>query len=108
MSEFSWDYDEFLCFILIYASYADIEYDDLEKKAILNLFSEELYNRQLAVFESLNDYQALDTIMKYKPSYFATADQKQDLLNKIENQFTVDGKFSDFEKEVFLFLEKLL
>mgnify|MGYP003499781357 FL=1 len=108
MSELSWDYDEFLCFILIYAYYADIDYDEHKKKAILNLFSEEVYQRQLKVFESLNDYQALDKIMQYREKYFSTPHEKQELLHKIENQFSVDGTYSDFEKEVFLFLEKLL
>jgi hypothetical protein len=56
----------------------------------------------------MNDYQALDVILKYKEQYFSTPELKQQLLDSIRSQFFTDGEFSDFEKEIYNFLERML
>jgi hypothetical protein len=106
MTESNWTHDEFLCFVMIYASSSDMDFSENEKKTILKTFSEETFAKQLAFFENLNDFQALNAILAYKDQYFSTPDQKQDLLSKIKKQFFSDG-FSDFEKEIYNFLDKL-
>jgi hypothetical protein len=108
MSELLWTYDEFLCFLLIYVSYADIDFGNGEKEAILSQFDNSLYEKQNAIFENLNDYQALELIMKYKPKYFSTLDEKASLLKRVKHQLLSDGVYTNLEKEVYMFLEKLL
>lgn len=108
MSDHLWTYDEFLCFLLIYVSYADIEFDELEQKAIQNLFNPGVYQKQILFFENLTDYQALNEIMQYRDKYFSTAEQKKSLLDKVEKQFSANGIYSNFEKEAYQFLEKIL
>ena len=97
MTNTGWNHDEFVCFLLIYTSHVDMEFSD-EEKASKKQFSPEIFNRQYALFESMNDYQALDTILQYKSQYFESEEQKQQLLDTIRSQFFADGEFSDFWK----------
>ena len=108
MSNTGWNHDEFVCFLLIYTSHVDMEFSEVERESLKKQFSSEIFNKQFAVFESLNDYQALDTILQYKEQYFATPEQKQHLFDSIRSQFFADGEFSDFEKEIYNFLERML
>lgn len=108
MTTTGWNHDEFICFLLIYASNVDMEFSDEEKNTIRKQVTEEIFERQYALFNEMNDYQALDTIIKYKEQYFSTPALRQQLLDTIRSQFFADGEFSDFEKEIYNFLERML
>lgn len=108
MQNSEWTYDEFLCFLLIYVSHVDIDYSDDEKERLKRMFDEKVYDKVFSKFDSLNDYQALQEIFKYKEQYYGTPDKKQEVLDNIKIQFFVDGEYSVMEKEVFHFLEKML
>jgi thiosulfate/3-mercaptopyruvate sulfurtransferase len=106
MTALNWSYEEFMCFVMIYASHSDMEFTEDEKSKIIASFGQDMFDRQYAEFNELNDFQALNKILDYKEKYFATEVQKNDLLTKIKAQFFVDG-FSEFEKEIYHFLDKL-
>lgn len=108
MTNTGWNREEFVCFLLIYTSHVDMEFSDEEKESLKNQFSADIFDRQFALFSDMNDYQALDAILKYKEQYFSTPEQKQQLLDTIRSQFFTDGEFSDFEKEIYHFLERML
>ena len=108
MADRNWNHDEFICFLLIYTSHVDMEFSDEEKAKLRTKFQPEMFDRQLATFNGMNDYQALDTILKCKDTCYPTAEDKQQLLETIKEQFFVDGDFSDFEKEIYHFLERIL
>ncbi|MBK8700698.1 MAG: hypothetical protein IPN29_14645 [Saprospiraceae bacterium] len=108
MSNLTWSREEFICFLLIYTSHVDMDFSNEEKSSLCKKFNTEMFEKQFSHFNGLNDYQALDTILKYKPQYFPSEDQKAELLGKIKEQFLTDGDFSDFEKEIYHFLERML
>lgn len=108
MTNTGWNREEFVCFLLIYTSHVDMEFSDEEKESLKNQFSAEIFEKQFALFSDMNDYQALDAILKYKEQYFSTPELKQQLLDSIRSQFFTDGEFSDFEKEIYHFLERIL
>jgi hypothetical protein len=101
-----WSYDEFVCFILIYISNSDMEFSDKELQIIVSKYGEEIFDKQNAEFEKLNDFQCLTEILKYRSQYFSSEDQINALLKEINDQFQADG-VNNFEKEVGLFLEKI-
>ncbi len=103
-----WNYNEFLCFLLIYVSHVDIDFSDEEKDRIKRMFDEDLYDRVYNEFDNMSDYQSLNHIMSFKEQYYNDESKKKELLDSIKIQFFVDGEFSVMEKEVFHFLEKML
>jgi len=102
------NYNEFLAFVLLYASHVDMEYSDAEKEAIQQLVSEQSYEKVYDIFNEMSDFAALQTIIDHKGIYYPTADQRAELLAKIEELFYADGDYSIMEKELMQFLDKLL
>lgn len=107
MAELKWSYEEFMCYVMIYVSHSDMEFTQEEKTKIVNAYGQDTFEKQFAVFDTLNDFQALNKITEYKEAFIASPEAKADLLAKIKDQLFVDG-YTDFEKEVYHFLEKLL
>jgi hypothetical protein len=107
MENLDWTYEEFVCFTLIYTSNSDLDISGAEIKSITLKFGEEVFAKQMAYFDQLNDFQALNTILSFKEKYFSTEKEKEKLLDHIKNQYFTDG-YSDVEKEVYLFLNRLL
>lgn len=104
----SYSYNEFLAFVLIYASHVDLDYSEEEKDKIKSIVSISSYEKVYNDFINMSDYRSLQTIMDHKGLYFPTADRKEELLDKMKELFYADGDFSSIEKEMLHFLKKLL
>ncbi len=106
--QLNWNYEEFLCFLLIHSSYADMEFSNDEKVLIINKYGEETYHKMNNIYDDMGDYEKLETILKYKGVYYPTTDRKGEILNEIDKLFEADGNYSKLEKTQMLFLNKLL
>ena len=108
MKNTKWVFDEFLAFLLIYASHVDFDFSDEEKDEIEKIVGKDIFDEIYAHFITLTDYQALEVILSYRGIYFSTVEEKELLFKEIHNLFNVDGDFSTLEKELLLFLKKLM
>ena len=108
MKSTDWIFDEFLAFLLIYASHVDFDFSDEEKEEIEKIVSKKIFDEVYAHFQTLTDYQALELILSYKDVYFSTDEEKETLFKEMHNLFNIDGDFSTLEKELLLFLKKLM
>jgi len=106
--ELDWNYNEFLCFLLIHSSYADMEFTDDEKQMIISKYGNEAYEKMNDIYDGMGDYERLENILKYKGVYYPTIDQKGEILNEISKLFAADGSYSKLEKTQMNFLSKLL
>jgi len=106
--ELDWSYEELLCFLLIHASYADMEFTEDEKHMIINKYGHKSYEKMNDIYDGLGEYERLATILKYKGVYYPTVDRKGEILNEISKLFEVDGSYSKLEKTQMNFLNKLL
>jgi hypothetical protein len=104
----TWNQNEFLAFSLLYAAHVDIEFSEEEKTKIKSLINNETYDHLYKQFIEMSDYKALETILSYKGLYFPTPARKSELLAHMKHLFEVDGDFSIMEKELLLFLGKLM
>lgn len=108
MTEYQWNQEEFICFLLIYVSHINMEYSVEESARIEKMFSTETYKKMLEIFENMTDYQAIQEILKYKGVYYPTQEAKRELLNQIKKQFFADGIFDQIEMELFNFMKRML
>lgn len=108
MDKNNWDFNTFLAFLLIYASHADLEFSESEKEQIKKRVSLEKFEQLHALFDDMTDYQVLELILSYKSRYFSTEEEKNTILTEMRMLFEADGEYSAFEKELAMFLEKLL
>ncbi len=103
-----WNYEEFRTYILLYAANADLEFTADEEAMILNTISKASYDKVKIAYDAANDYEHIQTILKYKGLYFPTADQAHELIELIVKVFQVDGHFSTLEKNCLLLVKKLI
>lgn len=104
----NYNYQEFLAFVLLYAAHVDIEYSIEEEEKIKALVSNKSYANIYDDFNNMSDYAALQRIINYKGLYYPTTERKEELLSKIKELFYSDGDFSKMEKELLVFLNKML
>jgi len=100
--------EEFLAFLLLYGSHVDIEFSDEEKELVKKVVDNDTYEKIYDLFINMSDYKALETILSHKGLYFPTPTRKAMWLSKMEDLFKVDGDYSSIEKELLLFLNKLM
>lgn len=108
MNRTNWNFNEFLAFLLLYASHADINFSEDERLLIKEKVSVKVFDEMYYEFNQHTDFQALEIIMNYKEVYFATKKEKDNLLSEMQKLFNVDGEFSTLEKELLMFLDKLM
>ncbi len=108
MDELKWSYNEFLAFLLIYISHVDMEFAEEEKAMIKKNVGIQAYEKMLAEFEEMSDYKAYETILSYKGVYFPTVEQKNELIDKMNELFHADAEFNIMEKELLHFLDKMM
>ena len=101
-------FKEFLAFLLIYASHADINFSDEEKQFIREKVSDPVFDKVHGQFNELTDYQALEVILSYKEYYFPNKQDKKHLFEELHNLFHADGDFSYLEKELLTFLDRIM
>jgi len=103
-----WNLDEFITFLLIHASYADLEYSDEERVISKSLLSAEDYDEISAAYDDMGEYEITESIISYKGLHYPTVPQKQELLGRMTQIFEADGDFSKLEKKLYEFYNKLL
>lgn len=108
MSHHNWTYDEFLTFLLIYVAHVDMEFAEEEKAFIRRTGGTELFEKMLAKFNEVSDFQAYQTILDLKQTYYPDEQKKAELLEKIQLLFDADAEFNIMEKELLHFLERMM
>ena len=103
-----WNYNEFLCFILIYASHADMEFTDEERSMIKSQINEDKSAPLFAEFQELTDYERIQTIQAYKGLYYPTHEKRDEILVRMRALFESDGKFDVMERNLFRMLKKIM
>jgi pentatricopeptide repeat protein len=108
MSDIKWSYEEFTSFLLIYIANVDMEFAEEEKAMIRSYAGEEIFEKMVEIFDSMSDFKAYETIMSYKEVYYSTAEEKQKLVEKMQDLFDADAEFNIMEKELLHFLERMM
>lgn len=103
-----WDHDQFLTFLLLYASMADMEYTEDEREYIRSKTKPDVMKAVQGEFDECKDYECLQIIEAYRNQFFSTPEDKAELLLRLEELFESDGKYTTTENSLFLMLRKIL
>ena len=104
----TWNLEQFEAYLLIYASYADLEFTDDEKEAIVEHVGRNTFQQVYSFFLSLGEYEKLNFIISCKPLFFETDNKKKELLDMLNEHFKKDGEVSKLEVNTLDFLNRLL
>lgn len=103
-----WNYNEFLCYILIYASHADLDFSKEERAVIKSQIDHEQAAHLLKEFQQFTDYERIQIIQAYKGLYYPTNERRDEILYRIRSLFESDGKFDVMERNMFRMLKKIM
>jgi len=109
MSEnLNWNYEEFMAYLLLYASNADADISDEEISMIKKTITEDQYIAIRKTFDEANDFQRIQTILEHKGLYFPTEARAREMMDKMTRLFKVDGHFSVLEENSLRILKRLI
>lgn len=103
-----WTEKEFLAYCLAFAAMTDLKVLRAELDHIIDIVGEEKTEKAFAMIKELNDSQRLDIIHSYKDKFYATPEEKEELLNHMHNVFLADEKYHALEQLTMTFLRKML
>lgn len=100
--------EEFMVFMLLYASFADYEISIKEIALIKSKYDGLLVDNTLLKFERMTDFERVDYIMKNKGEHIKTDQDLERIFQQLNIQFEADGDYSKLEKGLTNFLKHLL
>ena len=104
----NWNYTEFKTYVLLEAAHGDMVFTQDEQDVISNNLNPETYKKMLAEFEADTDYERIQKITEGAKHHCDTADKKMELIEKVKNLFEADGNFDTMEKNLMMFLKKMI
>jgi hypothetical protein len=103
-----WTYAEFKAFLLLYAAYSDLTIKPEEAERLIEKTGYTAYKEVLPVFRAQSDYERLQTILYFKPKYFAGKAEATKIISEIQAMYQLDNEFSQTEQGMLLMLRKIL
>jgi hypothetical protein len=100
--------DEFFTLLLIYASYADLEFSSVEKEYIVNKFGEATFDKMNLIYDSFSEFQLLSYISANRLQYMDSLGNDEQLSDELTTLFNIDGEFSRLEKGFYNFIKRIL
>ncbi|MCL7762797.1 hypothetical protein MPF19_05165 [Polaribacter sp. Z014] len=104
----NWTKEEFQTYVLLYAAQSNYIETESESSYILSKVNEAIFNRIHTEIVHDNDYQAMEKIKSYLADNKYTTEDKENLLKDIKNVFFADGSVDILERNVFIFLKKII
>ncbi len=106
--DINWSKQEFLAYILFYASQSNFIQSKEEEKYILSKIDENVYNAIHTEIVHDSDYDRVNKIEDYLKYNNVTLEEKQQIIRDLKEVFFADGSVDKYEKNVFHILQKLL
>lgn len=103
-----WASVDFQAFLLLYAASSDLTIQAEELESLIEKTGYKAYKTILPVFQAQSDYERLQTILYFKPKYFANQEEVEILIAEIRAMYKMDHNFSQAEQGILLMLKKIL
>ncbi|WP_299061009.1 hypothetical protein [uncultured Polaribacter sp.] len=104
----NWTKEEFKAYVLLYAAQSNYIETATESDYILSKVNEKTFNRIHTEIVHDNDYQSMEKIKEYLTENKYSVVDKEQLLKDIKNVFFADGSVDILERNVFIFLKKII
>lgn len=107
-SNTTWNKEQFLAYVLLYAGYADLELSEEEEEYISAKVGEDQYNEIKSEFETDSDKERVDKILTFSAGEEFDSEYAKMVMNDIEDLFLSDGEFSHWENTIGRALRRLM
>ncbi|RCS26891.1 hypothetical protein DUT90_07135 [Polaribacter sp. WD7] len=104
----NWKKEEFLAYLLLYASHCNFFESKEEEKYILSVVNQETYLKIHNEVVADSDEDSLTKIQDYISHYYLSQPDRDGLIREIKKVFFADGYVDNMEKKVFKILQKII
>jgi hypothetical protein len=108
MEQSHWTKEELVAYILLYTAHSNFDEANLEKNVIISKVDMQTFQKIHDEFDKDNDYQSLQKIIKGVDYHNYNSDDFKLLFADIKTLFLSDGEYDIMERNMFLFLNKIL
>jgi len=102
------DKKELQAFILLYVANADLGIEAEELEFIVKILDEEKLIKVMKLFNKLNDSECLEVILSHKEVFFSNDNDREELLQEINELIRSDEKIRKMEVAALHGLQRLL
>lgn len=103
-----WNYEEFRTYLLLEASHGDMVFTQEEQDFILKKINIGTYRKIYDEFTEDTEFQRIEKIGNAAAFHCDTSDKKMELLEQVRSIFNSDGTFDQMERNLLLFIKKLI
>jgi len=103
-----WTYDDFLGYLLIYASHADFIVNRDEVRKIIEEIGRSEYSRISAIFDKQSDAERAETISHFGSVHCQSEETRQKVLDQIQDLLFADENYRTEEQAFFYGIKMLL
>ncbi|MEZ4797878.1 MAG: hypothetical protein R2785_12010 [Flavobacteriaceae bacterium] len=103
-----WTKEELVAYILLYTAHSNFDEANTEKNVIISKVDMQTFQKIHDEFDKDNDYQSLQKIIKGVEEHNYNNDDLQSLFIDIKALFLSDGEYDVLERNVFMYLKKIL
>lgn len=103
-----WTYDDFITYLLIYASHADFIVTREEVRRIITETGRSEYNKINRIFEKQSDAEKAEAIAFFGMNHCTTNEELNSVLEQLQNLLFSDDSYKTEEQAFFFGVKKLL
>jgi hypothetical protein len=103
-----WTYDDFLGYLLIYASHADFNVQREEVRKIIQEIGRSEYSKLNSIFDKQSDAEHAEIIAYLGTKFCTTPEAKEKILNELQTLLFADGIYKTEEQAFFYGVKMLL
>jgi lipopolysaccharide export system protein LptC len=103
-----WNFEEFRTYLLLEASHGDMVFSKEEQELITSKINIETYKKIYDEFQKDTEYERIQKISDAAKFHCDTADKKMELIENVKSIFESDGVVDQMEKNLMLFLKKMI
>lgn len=107
MKNSEFDFDDFVCYAMIYAANADTEIEPSEHQYIADALGESRYQKLLPVYEAESDHETIERILDLRKKFLKAAGGDELFFDAIKRVFKADGKYEDIERQTLEVIKKV-
>jgi hypothetical protein len=104
----NWTKEELVAYVLLYVAHANFVESNIEKNIIISKVDMNTFQNIHDEFEKDNDYQSIQKIISGLKQHNYSKEDLDDLFVDIKLLFLSDGEYDVLEKNMFLYLKKIL
>lgn len=104
----SWEYKDYLAFLMVYAANADFSINEKEKAYIKKRVGKDEFDRMVQFYKDLHDMECINLLIEFKEKYCHSEEDLDTILKDFNKVLLEDHEIDAEEEAVYVGIRHLL